>query len=341
MILRVTNAVSNDGRINAAIAAGMRIEHGVLAYERELNALKWFGYRFMSPYEATRLFYEINLDGRDDYVRREIDIGTQAKLRRPPFSRLTPKPFTQLWKARQRADREGVPYEFYIRFSMNFWGRRKGSGRSNYAPYVNQLHYTRTSEIAWKAEFDKAIVQDLGLEVPRLSAVPALHVSVYSNEPAQRELRELIAHICFSNGASWESEVRKWCYDYPLTTLMSLRRVIPRDRLKGILSGLRQFPATPRPIPPGPVDLRPACFAVPKAIDLASEECRACRFATECRSASSAVVARIRHKTGSDNPRREELRSAANLRQRNYSARKRAAKLVATAAELPTWSALA
>lgn len=103
-----------DRRICGAIAAGVSIEHKVLAAERELEAHKWFAYRFLSPFTATLRFHRIYLEKRRHYVWTNIDAGLLPRLRDKSFFALDGRGVTQLWVARQRADSIGLPYEAYI-----------------------------------------------------------------------------------------------------------------------------------------------------------------------------------------------------------------------------------
>lgn len=324
-----------DKRITGAIAAGIHIEHKVLAAERELDDLKWFAYRFLSPYDATKLFYRLYLEKRRDYVRGNIDMGLLPKLRDRSLLQLKPSAVTQLWMARQRADEIGLPYGVYLQHAMEFWSRRSGDGyagaRAKYAPSINQLHFTDRSEAAWRIELAKIGPDLAALDAPSLAYVPELGASAFAGEPAQIDAREFIATLSRS-AASWEWEVRKWCYDYPIMSLLSMRRLMPRDSMIRVISALRAFPSARRSAPIVVPDLRPSCFAISRTYSEVADKCASCRFAESCRTSSDSVLGALKAVTGHADPRRAKLRKRANARQRKFDTKKRAAR-IATSVE--------
>lgn len=323
-----------DSRITGAIAAGTHIEHKVLAQERELEAHRWFAYRFLSPFSATDLFYRTYLEHRRRYVGSYIDIGLLPLLRERPLLALKPADITQVWKARQRADSIGLPYGAYLEHSLEFWNRRSGEGyaeaRSKRPPRYNQLHFSKKSEFAWMAEFNKRLLHVAQVSAMALAEVPELDASCFVGEAAQHAARAYIRSLCELATASWEDLVRKWCYEYPVMSVLSMRRLMPRDVMVQVIDRLRSSRPSRRPLPTVAPDLRPSCFAVPGAHSSAADRCGSCRFAASCKTATREVLDVIVAATGSDDPRRAQLRKPANVRQRKLDAKKRAARKAAS-----------
>lgn len=312
-----------DARTTGAVAAGIGLEHKVLAAERDLDSVKWFAYRFMSPMSATREFYRTYLENRRRYVWKNVDIGVLPMLRDRPLLTLAPKDLTAVWTARQRADELGLPYEFYISFSMNFWSRRSGEGRNSRAPRWNQLHFTANSKYAWTTEMNKVLLEHLKVVADELASVPELDANSFDNAPGQREARAFVGILWEAGALSANMFVRKWCYDYPVMSLLSMRRIIPRDMLRRVLTSLDDYPQKRASKPAGKVDLRPSCFAMPGAYAPVTPKCSTCIFAAKCESASNEVKGLIYSVAGSEDPRRAQRLKAGRERQRRYEQKKK------------------
>jgi hypothetical protein len=111
------------------LAAAMRAGSEALATEQLVQAREWIApndfneepelassahlaYRYMNPYERTQCFYEayrrhytsrfVRREGRDPY-------GLPERL-----SGLESGDFASIWRARQRADAMGLPYEWFV-----------------------------------------------------------------------------------------------------------------------------------------------------------------------------------------------------------------------------------
>jgi len=139
----------------------------VIERERELAHSKWFPYRFISPLRATKHFADLYRDGYKAYVRANVDAETSEKVKGLSLQ-IFNKPtgnLTQLWKARQRADDLGVPYELLISFGFLFASRRTWKN----PPRPVQLFGTKESEVAWPAEFNKYRDEHLPLALDGLS----------------------------------------------------------------------------------------------------------------------------------------------------------------------------
>ena len=140
-------------RFSDAIKTMQLIKQNDLFPEQELSFTKWFGYRFMSPLAATRHFARVYKEKLKLYVRRYQDVETAEHVRglAPDIFFKPSGDLTQLWKARQRADRLGLPYELLIEFGFEFASRRTW----RHAPRPIQLFGSDKSKIAWLTELEK------------------------------------------------------------------------------------------------------------------------------------------------------------------------------------------
>jgi hypothetical protein len=122
-----------------------------LIIEGELASTRWFAYSFMSPVEATEEFRRVYTAALQSYVRANIDLELSKKVTgvRPGTPDRRTRPYTQLWRARQKADRLGVPYEVLVNFGFDFAQRRTRKA----SPLPHQLFATDKSEKAWWSMF--------------------------------------------------------------------------------------------------------------------------------------------------------------------------------------------
>ncbi|KAB2784575.1 hypothetical protein F9K97_16500 [Brucella anthropi] len=91
--------------------ACMLISREVLEREPELIPTTWFEYRFMSPWERTKLFERSYAEARQKALA--LRIGTNKAKDRKLYSvswTTQNRELTKLWKARQRADELCLPY---------------------------------------------------------------------------------------------------------------------------------------------------------------------------------------------------------------------------------------
>ena len=132
------------------LAAAKKSGPEVLAKEQMVQAREWISpndfdeepelansarlaYRFMTPYERTQCFYEA-------YRRHYTSRFTRRKGREPyglpeRLNGVESGDFTSLWRARQRADAMGVPYERFVIELM----READANGTRQLPRPNQL----------------------------------------------------------------------------------------------------------------------------------------------------------------------------------------------------------
>lgn len=116
--------------------AVLKLKPADMRPEPELYQIKWWDYRLMHPVQATYFFIDAYINASRRYYRKLKDMDS-APFRKPfrgkdPFtdyevakgSRANPnmKPATMkaLWRARQQADRMGIPYDFYCSEAVRF-----------------------------------------------------------------------------------------------------------------------------------------------------------------------------------------------------------------------------
>lgn len=95
----------------------------LLGEEAELFRKKHWDYRFLHPAQATQLFAHYYAQARKHAVERRTDIwvGRNMKgIKDPVIYNLDARSITGFWKARQMADRMGMPYDFYCEAAMLF-----------------------------------------------------------------------------------------------------------------------------------------------------------------------------------------------------------------------------
>ena len=96
--------------------------------EQELFKTKWFDYRKMHPVRATYVFAAYYKLAYNKMMQRRKDVnngsvGVRGKLG-DVFTETDKATRQGFWKARQNADRHGIPYGFYVRAAMRWADRR-------------------------------------------------------------------------------------------------------------------------------------------------------------------------------------------------------------------------
>lgn len=310
-------------RVKLGMQYGNFIAREYLARESVLYAVKWFDYRFLSPYEATEQFiadycdiYKQKWRMYGDLKEAEFKIGV---LRLPHKKLITLKvdetnvrrEVTSLWSARQTADLLGIPYRFFISEAIDAHmdnGYRK-------VPRPNQLAAGRTQA---------QIITKIG---ERWDDWRESNFLFSENEEYRYEAY---------NNFHAQNEHRKWVLEkarHPLAMGRACRihRILPerdaearygRERLSRALDEV----ATETPVPLaalGPHDLLPACFAVPFAFDASKAICADCPEGARCRHAEQAIRGILLRRCGCEDPSLARAREQNRERQRRRRERLR------------------
>jgi hypothetical protein len=317
-------------RHQALTTASRFIDPKLLEKERELTTTKWFGYRFMSPLEATELFRMLYQAACQSYVRKNIDIEV-AKIYKGVASVRPLAPngeFTQLWIARQRADAFCMPYESYLAFCFHFAGRRTRS----LPPRPGQLHANDKTAAAWTAEFNKWRTTNDKPELDQFLPPVQYRLEAFSGLPAQVAFHEYIFSHAEAGAEPWERVMGRWCL---------AKLVIPIEKFQsvmgdGLFASAIEWLTTHRSLLPTEFDpfvaptaeeFWPTCFGVPGARDPNAASCLACPVSRGCEKLANLVSCGVMAETGSVDPVGDAKRATTAIRVSKWRARKKAALL--------------
>src|SRR5690554_2626742 len=103
--------------------ACQHIRPDLLQLEAGLYQTKWWDYRIMHPMEATYHFAQAYVQAVKAAVRKRIDLYVSINckpLKDQDFLKCSRHVITGLWKARQEADRHGIPYDFWCSKAMKY-----------------------------------------------------------------------------------------------------------------------------------------------------------------------------------------------------------------------------
>jgi hypothetical protein len=263
------------GREADSLMAAKNLSSEILANEHELSRLKWFDYRFLSPVEATIMFLQIYQAEFRRNHGRYYDID-EAELKKGLSSNELfmneKKTITALWRARQLADRIGMPYELFAIATFN----HLMDGR-NYKqlPAPNQLYSEHAEEAA---VIEWAETQKLGF---RRSCDPRYKNEHFCGEPAQEAyIQKQLDAARKGLEKGLPQNLSDFCFD---------SKTLPVDRAKDefgsdvVEAARKKWAGTFDHVfnNVDVSDLRPSCFAVIPA-HTRKEQCKCCRWVREC-----------------------------------------------------------
>lgn len=311
----------------------------VLARERELANSKWFAYRFMSPLAATKLFADFYRKGVKAYVREHRDIEEAEKangIANNIFSQASGS-LTQLWKARQKADELGLPYDLLISFGFHFVGRRKW----NSTPRPIQLFGSKNSDVAWPLEIEKYVEGRFAMALSRMPVLPQYQTENYRSLCVQDQFREYVLEELKTDNSNWSTKIGNVCVGRRHLPLRSAMQLVPDTEWSAIASSIRMDLEAGMLVPPPEkhitgIALAPACIGIPSARDESSSNCQSCPFNASCRSLADAAAKHLVDRFGTASPlaapRKERDRERRNERQRQFRIRRKMKRLAAGAA---------
>jgi len=276
-----------------------------LAAERDLANKKWFGYRFMSPLALTMHFAELYIEGVRAHVHMHCDAelaenvrGLATNIFSEPSGSLT-----QLWRARQRADALGVPYDLLIEFGFNFASRRKWRR----TPRPVQLFGTKKSDFAWEVEFEKFRKERYPLALVELQGLPQYQSENYDGLPAQDDLRAALVELISRTSGSWSTTIGRHCIGTRHLPLEETLKLVPEEMRDGVMSDINRDlelgllePAQSETLPM--IAYAPACCGIPATRDVNLEPCQSCRFAQQCGALADKVASVLQQRAGSTSP---------------------------------------
>lgn len=145
----------------AEVRALKFIERKTLRLERKIRGTTWFDYRGMNSAEATYYFAHCYTKAVQHIMAKRDDFNRAQYLRGWKGSDdIFEKQCTNLsgmWKARQNADRYGIPYRFYISTIMT----NSDAQLWHHLPRPQQLYNKATTEMvvaAWEEELRQTIM---------------------------------------------------------------------------------------------------------------------------------------------------------------------------------------
>ena len=316
--------LSATDRVADIIGAIKLMAPSDLERERGLAHCKWFAYRFMSPLAATKHFAELYRQGVQRYARYHQDIDLAGSVRGlSPNVFLKPSgSLTELWRARQRADELGLPYELLIDFAFEFAGRRKW----RHTPRPMQLFGSKKSGVAWQAEFEKYLSEHLLPALDRLSGLPQYRVENHRGLPVQDEFRAALLEQIMEMKKPWSTAIGKHCVETRHLPVLRMMRLVPPELRHGVISEIRRdlsieilHPASVERLPL--IAYVPGCFGLPHAHDPRSSECSTCPLREKCEALTLDVTHRMHDRYGSLSPLQD-----ARDRQRREKTRIRVAR---------------
>lgn len=299
--------------------------------ERELMTTKWFEYRFLPPLDATQLFATKYVEGLRRYVRANFDVELSEKVRGIPAG-LPPKRepwFTQLWRARQRADSMCVPYDLVIDFGFHFASRRK----RNWSPLPHQLFASGANGEAWHGLFPSFVKDHMPIYLARLDDDRYRSEHDRGLSP-QVQFRDFMRNQLKANTGSWTRMIATIWFENRYLPLEDCFALVPIDSRKSVREGLRSecSDALREPAPHVELadeDLDLSCFGVREAINLDAGACRECSLKSRCAETAETVAGILTKRTGSATPVRDADRKRNRTNVASCRARK-AAKLAAS-----------
>lgn len=320
---------SSSQRLDDTLEAMRLVMPDVLQREREVANKKWFAYRFMTPLAATRHFATLYSKGFKAYIRFNRD-RDEAELRQGLGSRIFQKPnasLTELWRARQRADELGLPYELLIEFGFEF--ARKGGWKN--APRPMQLFGSADSDIAWPLEIAKFLNEMLPVVIDRFADHPQYRIENYRHLPVQDEFRSYVIDHVRASAKPWAFRLTGPCLEKRHLPLLVALKLVPKDQRWRIMTELRVeqeselITQAPREALPQ-IALVPACFGLIAAYAPGVSPCSSCPFSARCQPMGEAVAAAMIKRHGSVSTLKDERDQTRKAGQRRRTARWRAKK---------------
>jgi hypothetical protein len=304
------------------------------AIEAKLAESRWYAYSFMSPVEATAEFARAYIAGLKRYVRRNDSLELVDKVSgvRVGIPMQRTAQFTQLWRARQKADEYGVPYEVLFDFGFDFAGRRK---RKRF-PLPHQIFHTDASHDAWWNMF-LVNAEELSELAMRQLDMPHYRLEHNRGLPNQRSFQQWIKEDLETSTRNPVDHIGWISVKNRYLSQEECLSVFPPERTQDIRDRLTYEVEAGR-IEPEPtteledVDFLIGCFGISEAIKAPESNCDACPLRKLCEDMAGLVMRATEKRTGHVSP---ESEADLERNRRNVAAcraRKKAAALAAASA---------
>jgi hypothetical protein len=301
----------------ATVRQIVKEEH--LCDEPELVETRWVTYSYMSALKSTELFGELYLSAYRTWYERLKDYSTAAN-QKPVSAELflnDARQINGLWRARQEADRIGMPYEMFLNVVIG-WGAEQKNRKHFPAP--NQLYgeaQLKAAQERWASQRDiislfdddwddRLFVGDEKAGLPRLKAMRLAYARVTKSKNPDVTLANLMGRC----GAIDEPLARRMFHSRPglvdraMTQMASPRKV--RDA-----NGLRPYV--------------PHCLGT--TFDSVARACSSCPLLTKCELLWRKTTDELERTTGNGNPRATRKTQLARERQRRCRQKRRDAAM--------------
>lgn len=283
------------------------IDKGLLAKEALLLRTRWIGNRYMSPVQATQAFTEAYIAAYRAAWARDFD-HSEAPHKQPctPSLALNDRSvISSLWRARQKADELGMPYDLFCEVVMERWivGRK-----AKRPPLPNQLisgklfgawmrghpTWAETGERLFLPAWDRRFFMEPSGEDPvHAAAMRALSADVLhaKDRPAR------LARYLGAGGPLTEARAK-----------VMFEADVVRDALAMV--------AVPAEVNEAPEGYAPACIG--NRSDVRDMPCHNCPFAVQCSSVKRKVTRALNASGVSGDPRADRRREQNRNSQRKH-----------------------
>lgn len=199
-LIKARQADSAKGKIEEMALAREILKPADLDEEASLATLAYLHYRYMTPFERTQ---EFALQYQKWYAIKQRETrGRVGRRTHKDHLAMWPNSYvTTLWRARQRADALGMPYDRYIISGMD----RANKRGTSYIPTPNQLY-----EDAVVADIEKdrdRLRKDGRIELLPRDCNPNFFSENYVADPVQVAARDAITAEILSTGKSRRAAV--------------------------------------------------------------------------------------------------------------------------------------
>lgn len=300
------------------------VDRKCLAEENLLMILKWPAYRFITPLAATKLFATEYATAYKNCLRTnaDIEVAKNSKAGESIDFIMPNTRATQMWKARQDADRMGAAYPDFLEFCFDFCARR----RRRHLPQPNQLMGgPGEPRRIWHELFAKFWTADRKRnEINRMPFLPQYQALEGRPLPA-REAFQLQLLDTFANGTN---------LDIVVGNFVLARGYLDKEDLFGILSPGTVERMMDREIesgfwtresgPTDEIDLYQSCHGLPGVVVATEDLCRTCPALKSCSQLRGVADNSVLRRAGSIDPRREHQLAMTRKHVRDHRARKKA-----------------
>jgi hypothetical protein len=282
-ITSIPSGAGLKGRAKAIVAAARLIPKNRLARERYLASVKWFDYRWLSPFEATELFTETCLRAYTENwcIRWRSNVEASEGGLRLAGIRFSAEDALALWDARQSADEMGIPYNFFMKHLYRISNRRRGQHRPSREEII-PLHWTQPLSRGLRDEwrnhhrYRRVMVSEL----------PQYRVEAFRGLPAQIEHRRwVLDHIEYQRDR-----------DFYIGRFVFLERLVSPEMAAARFGEMALKKAQAEIGGSSPTELEevsdsslwPACFTLPHAVDV-TKGCSSCPLVGSCTAGGEIV----------------------------------------------------